>query len=49
METQIFHHAKIQSSKKPLKETEMLRDIITLVNLKFQHKPKYHHLSKVLI
>jgi hypothetical protein len=39
METQIFHHAKIQSSKNPLKETKILQDIITLVpNLKFQDK-----------
>jgi len=47
MEIQIFHHAKIESSKKyPLKETKILQDIITrLTNLKFQHKPKYH-LSK---
>jgi hypothetical protein len=30
METQIFHHAKIQSSKNPLKETKVLQDIITL-------------------
>jgi hypothetical protein len=28
--TQIFHHAKIQSSKNPLKETKIIRDIITL-------------------
>jgi hypothetical protein len=30
METQIFHHAKIYSSKNPLKETQILQDIITL-------------------
>jgi hypothetical protein len=49
METQIFHHAKMQSSKNPLKQTKILQDIITLVpNLKFEHKPKYH-LSKILI
>jgi hypothetical protein len=30
METQIFHYAKIWSSKNPLKETKMLQDIITL-------------------
>jgi hypothetical protein len=30
METQIFHHAKILSSKNPLKETKILQDIITL-------------------
>jgi hypothetical protein len=29
METQIFHHAKIESSKNPLKETIILQDIIT--------------------
>jgi hypothetical protein len=49
METQIFHHGKIKSSKNPLKETKILPDIITLItNLKFQQKPKYH-LSKTLI
>jgi hypothetical protein len=26
--TQIFHHAKTQSSKNPLKETQILQDII---------------------
>jgi outer membrane protein assembly factor BamA len=30
METQIFHHAKIESSKNPLKETKILQDITTL-------------------
>jgi hypothetical protein len=30
METQIFHHAKRQSSKNPLKETKILKDIMTL-------------------
>ncbi len=31
MKIQIFHHAKIQTSKKnPLKETKTLQDIITL-------------------
>jgi hypothetical protein len=30
MKTQIFHHAKIESSKNPLKETKILQDIITL-------------------
>jgi hypothetical protein len=34
--------------KNPLKETKILQGIITLTNLKFQHKPKYH-LSKILI
>jgi hypothetical protein len=34
METQIFHHAKILSSKKnPRKETKILQDIITLKEL----------------
>ncbi len=28
MKTQIFHNAKIQSSKNPLKETKILQDII---------------------
>jgi hypothetical protein len=28
--------------KNPLKETKIFQDIITLTNLKFQHKPKYH-------
>jgi hypothetical protein len=28
METQIFHQAKIQSSKNPLKETKILQDIV---------------------
>jgi hypothetical protein len=32
METKIFHHAKIKSSKKnPPKETKILQDIITLL------------------
>jgi hypothetical protein len=52
METQIFHQCKnIYSSKNPLKETQILQDIIItsiITNLKFQHKPKYH-LSKILI
>jgi hypothetical protein len=30
METQIFHHAKIQFSKNPLKENQILEDIIIL-------------------
>jgi hypothetical protein len=51
METKIFRHAKIQSSKNLLKETQnpsryYYNSIIT--NLKFQHKPKYH-LSEILI
>jgi hypothetical protein len=32
MKTQIFHHAKIWSSKNPLKETKILQDIITRYN-----------------
>jgi hypothetical protein len=36
------------NSKNPLKETKILQDIITLTNLKFKHKPKYH-ISKILI
>jgi hypothetical protein len=39
---------KCNLQKIPLEETKILQDIITLTNLKFQHKPKYH-LSKVLI
>jgi hypothetical protein len=27
METQIFHHAKVYSSKNPLKETKILQDM----------------------
>jgi predicted SnoaL-like aldol condensation-catalyzing enzyme len=37
--------------KNPLKETKILqaiRNSIIITNLKFQHKPKYHHLSKML-
>jgi hypothetical protein len=30
MKTQIFHHAKIESSKNHLKETKILQDITTL-------------------
>jgi hypothetical protein len=30
MEMQIFHHAKMKSSKHPLKETKILQDIRTL-------------------
>jgi hypothetical protein len=41
METQIFHHAKIYSSKNPLKENQNYsRYYNTITNLKFQHKPK---------
>jgi hypothetical protein len=35
METQIVDYAKIWASKNPLQETEILQDIITLTNLKF--------------
>jgi hypothetical protein len=37
METQIFHHAK----NKPLKETKILQDVITLVG--HIHHPYLHH------
>jgi len=30
MEIQVFHHAKIESSKNHLKETKILQDIMTL-------------------
>jgi hypothetical protein len=30
METQIFHHEKMISSKHPVKETKFLQDIVTL-------------------
>jgi hypothetical protein len=33
MKTQIFHHAKILSSKSPLKETQILQDIIITLEL----------------
>jgi len=46
-ELKYFIMLKYKSSKNPLKETKILQDII--INLKFQHKPKYHHLSKILI
>jgi hypothetical protein len=52
METQIFHHAKIQSSKKnPLKETKkVLQDIITLELISsFNTSLAKDHLSKILI
>jgi hypothetical protein len=42
MKTQIFHHAKIQSSKNPLKQNQNpSRYYNSITNLKFQHKPKY--------
>jgi hypothetical protein len=39
-----FTIQKYNLPKNPLKQTKILQDIITLViiNLKFQHKPKYH-------
>jgi hypothetical protein len=43
MEIQIFDH-----EKNSLKETKILQDIISITNLKFKHKPKYH-LSKIFI
>jgi hypothetical protein len=49
MKTQIFHHAKILSSKNPFKKTKKpSRYHSSITNLKFQHKPRYH-LSKILI
>jgi hypothetical protein len=46
---QIFYHAKVLSSKSPLKETKNpSRYYNFITNLKFQHKPKYH-LSKMLL
>jgi hypothetical protein len=50
MEIQIFHHAKILSSKKknPLKKNQNpSRYHNSITNLKFHHKPKYH-LLKIL-
>jgi hypothetical protein len=46
---QIFHHAKIHLIfKKSSKRNQNASRIITLyLNLKFEHKPKYH-LSKIL-
>jgi len=49
METQIFHHAKIQSSNKPSKRNQnRSRRYNSITKLKFQQKPKYH-ISKILI
>jgi hypothetical protein len=40
----------ISLKKNPLKETKFLQDYHNSVtNLKFQHKPKYQILSKILI
>jgi hypothetical protein len=43
-----FIMQKYNLQKNPLKEGKILQNIITITNLKFQHKPKYH-LSKFLI
>jgi hypothetical protein len=49
METQIFHHAKIIIFKNSCKRNQNpSRNYNSIINLKFQHKPKYH-LSKILI
>jgi hypothetical protein len=49
MEIEIFHHAKILSSKKSSKRNQNpSRYHNSITNLKFQHKPKYH-LSKILV
>jgi hypothetical protein len=49
MGTQIFHHAKIESSKKSSKRNpNPSRYSNSITNLKFQHMPKYH-LSKILV
>ncbi len=50
METQIFHHAKIQPSKNPPKETKILEGYQTLELISsFQHKPKHQFSKKILI
>jgi hypothetical protein len=44
MKTQMFHHPKILPSRNPLKETKFLQDTyynFIIINLNFQHKPKY--------
>jgi hypothetical protein len=49
MKTQIFHNARIWSSKKSSKRNQNpSRYYNSRTNLKFQHKPKYH-LSRTLI
>jgi hypothetical protein len=49
MEIQIFHHAKIYSSKKSSKGNQNpSRYHNSMTNFKFQHKPK-NHLSKILL
>jgi hypothetical protein len=49
MEIQIFHHAKYNLQKNPLKENQNpSRYHNSVTNLKFQHKPKYH-LSKIFL
>jgi hypothetical protein len=48
IKTQIFHYAKIIIFKKSSKRNQNLsRHYNSIINLKFQHKPKYH-LSKIL-
>jgi hypothetical protein len=44
VETQIFHHAKIKSSKRNQNPSRYFNSV---TNFKFQHKSKYH-LSKIL-
>jgi len=42
MQIQMFHHAKIESSKKSSKRNQNpSRNHNSITNLKFQHKPKY--------
>jgi hypothetical protein len=49
MKTQIFHYAKIVIGKNSSKRNQNLsRHYNSIINLKFQHKPKYH-LSKIHI
>jgi len=51
-ETQIFHHAKniiFRTSPKRNQNPSRYYYNSTMTNLKFQHKPKYHHLSKILV
>jgi len=46
-----FTMQKHNLQKNPLKETKILQDAYynSITNLKFQHKPKYYYLSKILI
>jgi hypothetical protein len=48
METQIFHHPKRQFSKKPLKETKILQDIVTsmITKLKVSTQAKISSFKK---